>query len=174
MKERPTADVLLVVLAQALLDVREPSTDAVLVPLKRGQVDGVGKVRGKQLVALGFQARPVRGEVSELLIASRAALLKRGVDHGSEVPVVVFADRDAGVGIRDQPLGNLDGHGPSGAGGLLRGSAGADEVGVSRAARVGREVEQHPRPATAAVQQPLQVVRVLDVPGCVGVARLQQ
>ena len=58
MEERPTADVLLVVLAQAVLDVREPSTDAVLVPLERGQVVGVGEMRGKQLVALSFQALP--------------------------------------------------------------------------------------------------------------------
>jgi len=69
-EERPTADVLLVVLAQAVLDVGEPSSDAVLVPFERGQVDGVGEVRGEQLVALGFQARPVRGEVGELLIES--------------------------------------------------------------------------------------------------------
>jgi hypothetical protein len=84
-EERPAADVLLVVLAQAVLDVGEPGADAVLVPLERGQVDGVGEVRGEQLVALSFQARPVRGEVGELLIASRSALVERGVNLGGEV-----------------------------------------------------------------------------------------
>jgi hypothetical protein len=54
-EERPAAGVVLVVLAQAVLDVGEPGADAVLVPLERGQVDGVGEVRGEQLVALGFQ-----------------------------------------------------------------------------------------------------------------------
>ncbi|NLG65261.1 MAG: hypothetical protein GX537_06610 [Actinobacteria bacterium] len=68
-EERPPASVVLVVLGEALLDVGEPGPDAVLVPLQGGQVDGVGEVRGKQLVALGFQPCPVRGEVGELLIA---------------------------------------------------------------------------------------------------------
>ena len=35
-EERPTADVLLVVLAQALIDVRKPGPDAVLVSFERG------------------------------------------------------------------------------------------------------------------------------------------
>lgn len=63
-EERPTADVLLSVLAQAELDVGEPGTDAILIPFERGQVDGIGEVRREQLVALCFQARPVRSEVS--------------------------------------------------------------------------------------------------------------
>nr|WP_237268250.1 hypothetical protein [Tessaracoccus flavescens] len=173
-EERSTADVLLVVLTQALLDVGKPGSDSVLVPLEGGQVDGVGEVCGKQLVALGFQARPIRGEVGELLILARVALVERGVDLGSEVPVVAFADRDVGVEVRNESFCNLHRHRPSSAVGLLRGSAGADEVGVGRASRVGGEVEQHSRPAGSAVQQPFQVVGVLDVSGCVRVARLQQ
>nr|WP_237268248.1 hypothetical protein [Tessaracoccus flavescens] len=165
MEERATAGVPLIVLAQTLLDVSQPSADAVLMPLERGQVDGVSEVRGKQLVALGFEPCPVRGEVGELLIASHAPLVERGVDLGGEVAVVVFTDRDAGVGVLDQPLRNLHGHRPSSAVGLLRCSARADDVGVARATRVGREVEQHPRPAGAAVQQAFEVVGVLDVPG---------
>ena len=144
MEERPRPGVVFVVLGEALLDVGESGADAVLVSLQRRQVDGVGEVRGQQLVALGFEPGAVGGEVGELLIPSGALLVERGVDFGGEVPVVGLADRDARVGVLDQPLGNLDGHGASGAGGLLRGAAGADEVGVGRAARVGGEVEQHP------------------------------
>ncbi|WOQ17642.1 hypothetical protein R0145_02720 [Raineyella sp. W15-4] len=174
MQKRAPTDVLLIMHAQAVLDVGEPGADAVLVPLERRQVDGVGEVRGEELVALGFQARPVRGEVCELLILARAALVERGVDLGGEVSVVVFADRDGGVGVRDQAFCDLDGHRPPRASGLLGRAAGADEVGVGSASRVGGEVEQHPRPASATVQQPFEVVGVLDVPGCVRVARLQQ
>ena len=46
-EERPPADVLLIVLTQALLDVGESGADAVLVPLECWQVDGVGEVRGQ-------------------------------------------------------------------------------------------------------------------------------
>ena len=46
-EERPPSDVLLVVLAEAVLDVGEPGADAVLVSFERGQVDGVGEVRGE-------------------------------------------------------------------------------------------------------------------------------
>ena len=173
-EERSPADVLLVVLAQAVLDVGEPGAHAVLVPFEGGQVDGVGEVRGEQFVAFGFQACPVCGEVSELLIAASAALVKRSVNLRSELTVVVLADRDRRERVRDQPLRDLHGHRPSREVGALGCSAGADEVGVGRTARVGGEVEQHPRPAGSAVQQAFQVVRVLDVPGCVGVARLQQ
>nr|WP_241653349.1 hypothetical protein [Propioniciclava flava] len=173
-EERSAADVLLVVLTQALLDVSKPGADSVLVPLERGKVDGVSEVRGEELVTLSFQAHPVRGEVGELLIASRSALVEQGINLGGEVAVVGFADRDARVGVLDQPFRDLHGHSPSGAGGLLRCPARADEVGVGRASRVGREVEQHPRPAGSAVQQAFQVVGMLDVPGCMRVARLQQ
>ena len=79
-EERPPAGVVLVMLTQSVLNVGEPSTDAVLVSFERWQVDGVGEMRGEQLVALGFQARPIRGEVSEFLILARAALVECGVD----------------------------------------------------------------------------------------------
>jgi hypothetical protein len=54
-EERAPAGVVLVVLGEALVDVGEARADAVLVPLQRREVDGVGEVRGKQLVALGFE-----------------------------------------------------------------------------------------------------------------------
>ncbi len=114
------------------------------------------------------------GEVGELVVASGGSFVEGRVDSGGEVAVVVLADRDGGIGVLDQPLRHSDGHRPAGAGRLLCGAAGADEVCVGRAARVGGEVQQHPRPASAAVQQAFQVVSVLDVPGCVRVASLQQ
>nr|WP_245995497.1 hypothetical protein [Luteococcus japonicus] len=152
MKERPCPGMVLVVLAEALLDVGEARAEAVLVPLQRGQVDGVGEVRGQQLVALCFETCPVGGEVGELLIPASALLIERGIDFGGEVSVVVLADRDVPVGVFDEPFGDLDGYGSTGAGGSLGGAAGADEVGVGGAARVSGEVQQHPRPARPAVQ----------------------
>ena len=46
-EECPPSDVLLVVLAEAVLDVGEPGSDAVLVSIECGQVDGVGEVCGE-------------------------------------------------------------------------------------------------------------------------------
>ncbi|MFI7647661.1 hypothetical protein ACIBTZ_16490 [Micromonospora sp. NPDC049460] len=145
---------LFVVLGEAVFDVGEAGSDAVLVALQGGEVDGVGEVRSQQLVALGFQACPVRCEVGDLLIPARRALVERGIDFGDEVSVVGFADRDRCVGVLDEPLCDRDGYGTAGAGGLLRGAARADEVGVGGTARVGGEVQQHPRPTRPAVQQP--------------------
>ena len=48
----------------------EPGANSVLVPFECWEVDGVGEVRGQELVALDFEPCPVRGEVGELLIAS--------------------------------------------------------------------------------------------------------
>ncbi|MFD0995369.1 hypothetical protein [Pseudoclavibacter chungangensis] len=53
-EEGPTAGVLFVVLGEAVLDVGQPSADAVLVPLECREVDRVGEVRCDQLVALRF------------------------------------------------------------------------------------------------------------------------
>nr|WP_264292559.1 hypothetical protein [Tessaracoccus defluvii] len=144
MKERATARVLFVVLGEALLDVCQPCADAVLMSLERREVDGVGKVCGQQLVTLGFEACPVRGEVGELLIPPGTALVERGIDLRREMPVVGFADRDRGVGVLDEPFRNLHRHRATGAVRPLRCTAGTDEVGVGRAAWIGREVEQHP------------------------------
>lgn len=44
-EERPCPGVVFVVQGEALLDVGEARADAVLVPLQRWQVDGVGEVR---------------------------------------------------------------------------------------------------------------------------------
>lgn len=127
-----------------------------------------------QFVALGFEPGAVGGEVNALLIPSRALLIERCIDLGGEMPVFVLADRDVAVGVLYQSFGDLDWDGAAGAGGLLRGASGADEVGLGGAAGVGCEVERHPRPATVAVQQAFQVVSVLHVPRPPRVARLQQ
>lgn len=62
MEERAPTGVLFVLLGEALLDVGQAGPDAVLVPLERREVDGVGEVRAQQLVALGLQTCPVRGQ----------------------------------------------------------------------------------------------------------------
>ncbi|MFT4305336.1 MAG: hypothetical protein QM604_00430 [Microbacterium sp.] len=117
-QECPPAGVQVVMVGKTALDVRESGSDAILMPLERGEVDSVGEVRGEELVAFGFQPCPVRGEVGELLVTPCAALVERGVHLGGEVPVVVLADRDALVGVCDEAFGQVDGHGASGAGGL--------------------------------------------------------
>ncbi len=45
----------IVVIGESLLKVGERGSDAVLVPLERRQVDGVGEVRGEELVALDVE-----------------------------------------------------------------------------------------------------------------------
>ncbi|MFD0996094.1 hypothetical protein [Pseudoclavibacter chungangensis] len=47
MQERPPAGVVLVVLGQFPVHVREARPDAVLMPFQGGQVDRVGEVRGQ-------------------------------------------------------------------------------------------------------------------------------
>ncbi|MFB9619375.1 hypothetical protein [Brooklawnia cerclae] len=143
MEERTPSRVVLVMLGEAAVDVRESGPDPVLVPFQGGEVYRVGEVRGEELVALGFQARSVRGQVGELLVAPSGSLIERRVHFGGEVTVVGFADRDGGVGVRDEAFGQVHGDGAAGAGGLLGGSPGADEVGVGGAAGVGGEVQQH-------------------------------
>ncbi|WP_271403835.1 hypothetical protein [Kocuria palustris] len=69
-EERSSTGVLFVVLDEALLDVGQSGADAVLMSLERREVDGVREVRGEKLIALGFQACPVRGEVGELLVTT--------------------------------------------------------------------------------------------------------
>ena len=101
-----------------MLDVGEPGTDAVLVPLERGQVDGIGEVRGEQLVALCFQARSVRGEVSELLIdAVDFGVIKMNIDTDTQYaftrPVAGFMFQNYdGVLKIDGEVGNKKAYDP--------------------------------------------------------------
>ena len=73
-EERTPSRVVLVMLGQAAVDVRESGPDAVLVPFQGGQVDRVGEVRGEELVAFGFQASPVCGEVGEVGLGGAAGV----------------------------------------------------------------------------------------------------
>ena len=98
-------------------------------------------MRGQQLVALGFQACPVRGEVGEFLVPPGGALVEGGVDVGGKGLVVGFADGDAGVGVFNEAFGDLDGDGAPRAGGLLGSAPRAHEVGVGGTAGVGGVVE---------------------------------
>nr|WP_057374833.1 hypothetical protein [Propionibacterium freudenreichii] len=170
-QERASAGVVLIVLGKALVHVGQARPDAVLMPLQGRQVNRVGEVRGQQLVALRLQLGPVRHEVGDLLVAARHALVERRVHPLGEVAVGVVADRDGGVGVRDETF--RDRNRPPRAARLLGGAAGADEVGVGGAARVGGEVEEHPRPAGAAVQQAFEVMGVLHMPGLLRGPRFQ-
>jgi hypothetical protein len=143
-QEGAPAGVVLAVLGAATVHVGEAGADAVLVALQRGEVDGVSEVRREELVALGFQACPVRSQVRKLLALARVAPIERCVHVGGEPLIGGVADRESGVGVRGEAFRDSDGHGPAGAVRLLRGAAGAYEVGVGRAPRVGGEVEQHP------------------------------
>ncbi|WP_233548547.1 hypothetical protein [Galactobacter valiniphilus] len=51
-EERPPARVVFAVLGQASVHVGQARADAILMPLQRVEVDGVGEVRRKQLVGL--------------------------------------------------------------------------------------------------------------------------
>ena len=71
MEERAPAGVVFAVFGESAVHVGEARADAVLVPLQRVEVDGVGEVRREQLVAFGFEPGSVRGEVGRLLIPVR-------------------------------------------------------------------------------------------------------
>ncbi|MDV7177328.1 MULTISPECIES: hypothetical protein [Micrococcus] len=110
MEERATAGVLFVVVGEALLDVGQPSADAVLMPLERREVDGVGEVRSQQLVGLGFELGAVGHEVGDFLVTARHVAVERGIDFCGEVSVSLVADRDARVGVRDEAFRDRDRH----------------------------------------------------------------
>ncbi|MFD0995468.1 hypothetical protein [Pseudoclavibacter chungangensis] len=136
---------MLVVLGgEPAVDVGQAGADAVLVPLESVEVDRVGEVGGEQLVALGLEALPVRGQLGQFLGAGGEAFIERGLDLCRECGVLLFRDRDVAVAVSDELLGDPDGHGAAGAVLPLRGTAGADVVGVADALPVGREVELHP------------------------------
>ncbi|WP_061942683.1 hypothetical protein [Brevibacterium ravenspurgense] len=135
---------LIVFAGEAAVDVSKPCPDAVLVPFEGFQVDGVGEVRGEQLVALVRQALTVLGQFGQFLGAGGEPFIERCLDLGGEGGVLLFGDGDVSVAVRDQLLGDSDGHGPSGAVLSFGGSTGADVVGVAHALLVGWVVQLHP------------------------------
>ena len=68
-EECSAAGVVLVVLGEALVHVGEACPDAVLMPFQGRKVDGVGEVRGEQLVALVLEALTVRGQFGQIIAA---------------------------------------------------------------------------------------------------------
>ncbi|WP_137802039.1 hypothetical protein [Kocuria sp. 2SI] len=136
--------VLLVVVLELAVDLREAGADPVLMTLERVEVDGVGEVRSQELLALGLKAFAVRSQLGELLGAGGHALIERGVDLFGQGRVGGLADPDPLVAGGDEVLGDSDGHGLAGAGGAFAGPAGADVVGVADALLVAVEVQVQP------------------------------
>jgi hypothetical protein len=58
-----------VVVLQLPVDVREPCTDPILVPLEGVEVDRVGEVRGQKFLGLGLWALAGRGQLGQFLRA---------------------------------------------------------------------------------------------------------
>ena len=109
-EERASAGVVLAVLGEATVHVRQARADAVLMPLQGVEVDGVGEVRGEEFVGLCFQACAVRGQVSNFLILARVALIECRINIGREALIGRVADRDGGVGVRDEAFRDGDRH----------------------------------------------------------------
>ncbi|MDL9947674.1 hypothetical protein QSJ19_19230 [Gordonia sp. ABSL11-1] len=122
--------VFLMLAVELAVDLGEAGADAVLVAFEGLEVDGVGEVRGEELVGLVVEAFAVRGELGEFLGPGREALLERRVDLRGEGVVGVLADPDPLVAGGDEVFGDADGDGFAGAGGGFACSAGADVVGV--------------------------------------------
>ncbi|WP_244963950.1 hypothetical protein [Pseudoclavibacter helvolus] len=129
---------------EAAVDVGEPGADAVLVALQGVEVDGVGEVRGQELVALVLESLTVLGQLGHLLGAGGEAFIERGLDLGSQRGVLVLGDRDVLVAVGDELLGDADGHCSAGAVLAFGGPPGANVVAVADALLVGRVVQLHP------------------------------
>ncbi|WIM72853.1 hypothetical protein QP028_03155 [Corynebacterium suedekumii] len=108
------------------------------------QVDGVGEVRGQELVALVLESLAVFGQLGQFLGAGGEALIERGLDLCGEGRVLGIGDRDVLVAVGDELLGDTDGYGAAGAVLAFRGPAGADVVPVADALLVGWVVQLHP------------------------------
>ncbi|WP_246043521.1 hypothetical protein [Rarobacter incanus] len=133
--------VLVVFVVDAPVDVGDACADAVLVAFQGIEVDGVGEVRGEDLVALALQLLPRRGQFSEFRASRGEPFVEYSLDSCREPCVLRFGNSDALVAVGDELLRNPDGYCAAGAGGAFRGAPGADVVGVSVALLVVGEVE---------------------------------
>ncbi|MFT4232128.1 MAG: hypothetical protein QM606_05030, partial [Leucobacter sp.] len=120
--------VLLVFAVEFAVDLGEAGADAVLVAFEGLEVDGVGEVRGEELVGLVLEPLPVRGELGEFLGLGREALLERRVDLGGEIVVGLLADPDPLVAGGHEVFGDTNGNSLAVAVGGLAGSTCADVV----------------------------------------------
>lgn len=77
--------VVVVFAGEAAVDVGEPGADAVLVALQGLQVDGVGEVRGEELVALVLEALAVLGQLGEFLGAGGESFIECCLDLWTRV-----------------------------------------------------------------------------------------
>jgi len=156
----PCAFAAFVFLGETTVDVGETCADAVLVPFEGVQVDGVGEVGCEQFVTLVLEPLAVLGQLGQFLRAGGKPLIERGLDLFRQGGVLRLRDGDVVVAVGDQLLDDPYWHGTPGTVLPLGGAAGADEVRVSDALAVGREVELHPCPAGAAEQRAFEVVVV--------------
>ncbi|MDM4762014.1 hypothetical protein QT381_03225 [Galbitalea sp. SE-J8] len=85
-------------------------------------------------------------------------------DAAVDIGVLGFVDRDAGVAVGDELLGDRNGDCPARASGLAVAAATAGEIGVLDALLVRREVELQPGPARSAEERSLEAVVVGALP----------
>lgn len=93
---------LIVFAGEAAVDVSKPCPDAVLVPFEGFQVDGVGEVRGEQLVALVLESLAVLGQLGQFLGAGGEPFIERCLDLCREGGVLLFGDGD----VSSAPVGS--------------------------------------------------------------------
>nr|WP_221584578.1 hypothetical protein [Microbacterium sp. G2-8] len=136
--------VVVVFAGEEAVDVGEAGADAVLVAFEGVEVDGVGEVRGQELVALVLESLAVLGQLGQFLGAGGEAFIERGLDLRGEGGVLGLGDRDVLVAIGDELLGDADGYGAASTALAFGGPAGADVVAVSDALLVGWVVQLHP------------------------------
>ena len=96
---------LIVFAGEAKVDVSKPCPDTVLVPFEGFQVDGVGEVRGEQLVALVLESLAVLGQLGQFLGAGGKPFIEevRGSNPLSSTISDVLehlTSVEAGVGVR--------------------------------------------------------------------------
>ncbi|MFT0763043.1 hypothetical protein VRY54_08305 [Actinomyces sp. F1_1611] len=92
----------------AAVDVGQVRTNAVLVAFECGEIDGVGEVGGEDLVGCVFQPGPVGGELGEFVGSGGEALVVCRLNLLGGADVLGLVDRDVGVAVSDELLGDGD------------------------------------------------------------------
>lgn len=86
--------VVVVFAGEAAVDVGDAGADAVLVALQGVEIDGVGEVRGEELVALVLEPLAVLGQLGQFLGAGGEVFIERGLDLRGEGDVLCLGDCD--------------------------------------------------------------------------------